>query len=153
MHVRQLTIPLLLAGLCLAGPATAGRGDPFQERLFDARQLLERGIANGRLVPHEVERLRRQQHDIVLARHRHLADGSLNRAEYRDLDRRLDNHERNLRALAHNQRGLSPRRYPDRHAPRYRNWTQREPAHYAAPPVFSYGPPGPGLSGYGYRYR
>jgi hypothetical protein len=76
------------------------RSGELEERI-DQRQddLMERiiqGIDSGRLNGRESASLLREQRDIGRLESRYLADGYLSRAEYRDLEDRLDAAERRI---------------------------------------------------------
>ena len=58
MNVHAIAIPVLLASLGIGNGVAAGTLGPFQERLMEQRQQIDRGIASGRLVPREADRLR-----------------------------------------------------------------------------------------------
>lgn len=87
------------------GPGFDRRDDHDRKDVaeVDVRQhrLLERimdGIANGRLTGEEARKLLREQNRIEFAQRRYLSDGRLDRREWFELDRMLDDAAANIRA-------------------------------------------------------
>ena len=71
--------------------------------VFDVRQdnqmdRIRQGVRSGELTPWEVRELAREQREIAALEQRFLADGRLDRYEFRRLDRELDEAARNIRA-------------------------------------------------------
>lgn len=74
--------------------------DQRQRRQMDR---IRQGMASGQLSHHEARDLVREQWEIENAQRRYLADGRLNREEWIDLDRMLDQSAANIHAEKHDR--------------------------------------------------
>lgn len=89
------------------------QGDQF-ERQIDARQdrqmdRIRAGKRSGELTRHEFRDLMDAQREIKAMERHFLADGRLDRREYRRLDRALDRTDRMIRAEKHDQQARNHR--------------------------------------------
>jgi hypothetical protein len=99
-----------------AGPVPHGHPRPFQPAAYcpprwgvatvderQARQMdrIHEGLRSGQLTRHEARDLLRDQRQIERVERHYLADGRLSRDEWLDLDRRLDEASREIRAEKH----------------------------------------------------
>ncbi len=95
------------------GPAFCPpRNDAIDQRQRNQMARIEAGIRSGQLTRHEARELIREQRRIEHLQRRYLADGRLDRDEWADLDRRLDDLSRDIRAEMHDHDHYGP----DRHA-------------------------------------
>ena len=95
------------------GPAFCPpKGDAIDQRQRNQMERIEAGIRSGQLTRQEARELVREQRRIEHLQRRYLADGHLDRGEWADLDRRLDDLSRDIRAEKHDYDHYGP----DRHA-------------------------------------
>lgn len=95
------------------GPAFCPpRGDAIDQRQHNQMERIEAGVRSGQLTRQEARELIREQRRIEHLQRRYLADGHLDRGEWADLERRLDDLSRDIRAEKHDYDHYGP----DRHA-------------------------------------
>jgi CRISPR/Cas system-associated endoribonuclease Cas2 len=75
-----------------------------EAREYRQENRIVRGYYHGELTPHELRKLKRQQHRIDRAQRRAARDGYVTRAERRKLERMQDRASRNIYRKTHNGR-------------------------------------------------
>ncbi|HZF78953.1 MAG TPA: hypothetical protein VEZ89_04120 [Rubrivivax sp.] len=83
----------------VAQPAQYTAASEIDARQARQQQRIERAFARGDLSRHEMRNLRQGQREIAHAEAQALADGHLNRREYRHLSALLDQADEQIRAL------------------------------------------------------
>ena len=104
MNIAVKTLVAAAAAIFTIAPAIAQPVHYSAASEIDARQArqqqrIERAFARGDLSRYEVRNLRQGQREIARAEAQALADGHLNRREYRHLSMLLDQADEQIRSL------------------------------------------------------
>lgn len=106
--IRIMAITSAAMAVFAAIPAAAqyGNGRLAATEARQARQdaRIDRGIANGRINPHEADRLDRQQTRIDRMQNRLAADGNFSRRDYARIDARQRAASHRIYRTRHNRR-------------------------------------------------
>ena len=135
MKLSKLIGVLPLIGL-LSMPAIADddyREYRFEQRIDRQKDRIRHGVKNGELTRKEAKKLRRQNRHIAKLERRFTRDGHLDRYERRTLRQELNQANRKIRKLKHNDRYRDRgyvRQYHNYHYyPRYERYDDKHYRH------------------------
>jgi hypothetical protein len=93
---------LLSLSACAAGQARA-HGPSINERQYEQERRIAEGVRSGELTREEAETLRLEQRRIRAEERAYRADGVLSAAEWRELQRELNEADQNIHEEKHDR--------------------------------------------------